>query len=360
MVQLTIPYRSQWADDANLFRADCGPTCIAMILNYYGITVTPNQLYTHLPGKGVEDFTTFSELRRVAQHFEVALPRHQYGHREEALANLRSAIDSGRPVMTLVKYAHWRNTTGNAFDFGHFVVVTGYEGDLITLNDPLFGLWQPASQGAHLTMSTDLFCAGWGGFPVTENPNWACAIARSSKPPTTHQPPPITDHPSPDTPHPPPDTQPPADLTLTPEIKRRIEALAAYRWARPPEWENEQDTQLWLNHLGDFGAAVAQHTVGPGDTLSALASRYYGQQHRWPAIKSFNNLQREGLWVGETLLIPQVGQSGAHLNEALPHDNLATPGTLSAEAPVGPNPNLAAIEYNALGSGTFGIGFEDG
>ena len=46
--------------------------------------------------------------------------------------------------------------------------------------------------------------------------------------------------------------------------------------------------------------------------------RIYGQQHRWHAIQIYNDLGREGLWLGETLLIPRLGQSGAHTAAARP------------------------------------------
>lgn len=41
---LAVPYKSQWANDANQRSADCGQTCVAMVAAFFGQDVAPNQL----------------------------------------------------------------------------------------------------------------------------------------------------------------------------------------------------------------------------------------------------------------------------------------------------------------------------
>lgn len=88
--------------------------------------------------------------------------------------------------------------------------------------------------------------------------------------------------------------------------------------------------------------------------MVGLAARYYGEQHRWPAIKAYNKLQREGLWLGETILIPQLGESGAHVNPLLPSDTIFVLESMSLESVQPP------LDYDALSSNSIGIGFVDG
>ena len=98
------------------------------------------------------------------------------------------------------------------------------------------------------------------------------------------------------------------------------------------------------------------YVVQPGDTLVGLATRFFGQANRWPAIKAYNNLRREGLWVGETLKIPHMGESNAHKDPALPSDTIAKPRSRVIEGFA--DPRRAALDYDALGRGSVGIGFE--
>ena len=371
MPKLPVPYRSQWDDDANQNEADCGPTCLAMILNHFQVAITPNKVYDFLPPKQPKDFTNFSELMNASKENGVTLNYRGFGDKNSALKNLRANVDAGNPFIALIKYKPWRPITGNEFDWGHFVVVTGYEGDTIHLHDPLFGLWQLRSKGAHFAMSTESFCAGWGGFPADENPNWVCAIAGTpatihpTHPPAPQPPAPTPPTPTPPTPPPSPVLQPPAPTPpapdqpqiLTPETERRICALAAYRWAEPPNFDDPDDVELWLTHLGDFAQTTVTHTVGAGDTLVGLAGRYYGEQHRWRAIHAYNNMTRDSLWANERLLIPQAGESGAQNNPALPHDTIDLTKSLDLESLI--DPEQGAQDYNALGANTFGMGLAE-
>lgn len=367
MPRLAIPYRSQWASDAANNSADCGPTSVAMILNYFQNEISPDGVYAFLPPKEPEDFTYIYELRSVLQAHGLQVTRQQYAGWEDAFANLKANIDSGKPMIALVKYKPWMGPTGNPYQWGHFVVITGYDDTHVYMHDPLFGLWvTPPEKGAHFVLAREVFAAGWGGFSDDENPNWvALVVEKAAVPQPAPEPQPEPQPEAEPVPSPEPAVEPepevtpeapptPAALTME-DIERRIEALAAYRWTNPPDFSDEAAVKLWRDHLGDWGLTYDEYVVQPGDTLVGLAQRFFGQAHRWPAIKAYNNLRREGLWVGETLKIPHLGESNAHKDPALPSDTIAKPRSLVIEGFA--DPRKKALDYDALGSGSIGIGF---
>jgi hypothetical protein len=334
-----------------------------MILNHYNISITPDNIYNFLPPKEPNDFTFIGELLTVFKSHQIKAQNFQYDAKATAFYHLRANIDAGRPLIVLVKYQPWMSVTGNDYKWGHFVVVTGYNSTHVLMHDPLFGLWADRGKGAHFALPNDLFAAGWGGFRGNENPNWVCIIAGDGKEtavapaPQPAAPTPIKPPPPPVAP--PPPAAPPADPsapTMADE-DRRIRALAAYRWTEPPV--STAEMQLWRENLGDFGLTYENYTVQPGNTLVHLAARFYGEQHRWPAIKTYNELQRESLWVGQQLLIPHLGQSGAQNDPTLPSDTIDRAKALRLDDLV--NPDLPAQDYNALGANSVGMGFmQDG
>lgn len=338
-LKLTIPYHSQWDPDATAHEADCGPACLSMVLNSLGASITPDGVYAFLGPKGVKEFTTFAELIDVAGRHGLPLYYRLYADRQQALAGLQAALDQGLPAIVLVKYAPWRARTGNDFAWGHFVVATGYADGVIYVHDPLYGLWQPRTQGAYNALEQTLFLDGWGGFPPEENPNFACVVAARAvsrlvdggAPP---EPPPIT------------------PTELDPVLRRRIRALAGYIGARQPDLTNSAEAELWRDHIGDWGAQTALHTVQSGQTLISLAIMYYGEAWRWRAIQAYNELAGEIIFVGQKLRIPLLGQSQAH------HDpNLPGPDTSYDPSQDTADPTQLAVDYNDLGPLTIGIGF---
>ncbi len=367
MVKLPVPYRSQWdRNDAGDHSTDCGPTCVAMIVNFRGVPMTPNGVYAHIAtAKGPNDFTSFTELILAARAVGVQLNWRKYNEegREVAFRNLRANLDAGNPAIALVKYHPWRQPLGNQFSGGHFVVVTGYDDQHVYLHDPLFGLWvNPADKGAHYAMPNDLFAAGWGS--ASADGNWDYSVAYNGDvvdvAPPTPQPQPVPTPPPAPPPvvTPPPPPPPPPGGKRMEDIDRRIRTLAAFRWATPPDPNNPDEMKLWLENIGDFALEYDEYVVRSGDSLSALAGRTYGEAHRWPAIKIYNQLQRDGLWVGETVLIPRLGSSGAHLSPALPHDTTDPSKDIDFGALI--DPGLEALNYDEIaGAASQGIGLVD-
>lgn len=379
MIKLPVPYHSQWdLNDADDHSADCGPTCLAMLLNFRGVSMTPNGLYSHIPepNKYENGVTDYNQLIKGGRELGIKLNHRHYSQegREVALSNLRANLDAGNPGLALVRYLPW-DALGNQYEGGHFVVVTGYDDAHIYIHDPLFGLHvKPAEKGAHLAMPNDLFVAGWGTTFDTDpqkSIGFNFSVAYNGDVVSIGQTPPPVTHPTPPPPPPPPvvtPTPPPPVATPTPpppagqgqvmdDVNRRIRALAAYRWAAAPDFADPASVQPWLDALGDFGQEFDTYVVRSGDTLSGLAARFYGQQNRWPALKAYNNLQRDGLFLGETIFIPRLGTSGAHNNPSLPHDTADFAKDLEFLLV---DPDQAPLDYNEIaGDHSIGIGFVD-
>ena len=102
MVKLPIPYRSQWDNnDADDYLADCGPTCLAMILNFRGVAMTPNGVYDKIPEphKHERGVTDFNQLIIGGRGLGVKLNHctyHDHGQ-ETAFRGLRANLDAGTP-----------------------------------------------------------------------------------------------------------------------------------------------------------------------------------------------------------------------------------------------------------------------
>ncbi len=141
------------------------------------------------------------------------------------------------------------------------------------------------------------------------------------------------------------------------DVNLRIRALAGYRRAVEPNFNDFASLQLWLDNLGDWGLEYDTHVVqSSGDTLSGLAGRYYGEQHRWPAIKAYNGLKRD-LWLHDRLMIPRLGEDNAHNNPALPQNTADYGKALSFDDLI--DPDEAPFDYNEFAKATIGMGFDE-
>ncbi len=102
----------------------------------------------------------------------------------------------------------------------------------------------------------------------------------------------------------PDDTYRPNNLVLPfdAEAYRRLRALAAYRGESLEDGVRAQLGE-WL---GGWGERVARHVVRPGETLWAIARRYYGDGHKAAVLAAYNDISdATQLAIGDVLLVPE-------------------------------------------------------
>lgn len=132
MINLPVPYKSQWDDDARKTNNDCGPASIAMILNYFGENYTTDQIFQKTgAGQGLINIGQIQKAISACGYestFQANL----------SVDNLRRILDQKVPVIALVHYGSLNSTQDKNFKGGHFFVVVGYKEDGYFVNDPNF------------------------------------------------------------------------------------------------------------------------------------------------------------------------------------------------------------------------------
>jgi LysM repeat protein len=295
-VKLKIPYRSQWDEDANEHESDCGPTCVAMLLNGLNVEITPNGTYHFIGAKGRRQFTTFTDLRNAALGGgTLTLTYKQYRNETDALQQLRNNIDAGFAFIALVKYEPWRSFTGNQFSGGHFVNIVGYSDTHVIIHDPLFGLWAPREKGEYYSITNRRFIQGWGGFPITENPNFSGLLTDK---PFEFQRKPREEE----------SVIPVEKPEIDDDLRRRIYSLAAFEGKLTPDLDNTETAVYWVNHVGNWAKKTTLHIVQSGNTYSQIAAEYYEDSALWRAIQKYNRLPNTVLFIGQRLQIPLPGE----------------------------------------------------
>jgi hypothetical protein len=155
---LDVPYHSQNSLLARFSNNDCGPACATMLLGYVGVE-THVDAFMQRAGINHRGFTSFNEnmagIRAFGHISEF--------HRPMTLPMALNAVKSGQPVMCLVYY----NTLRRGQNYGHFVVLVGWERDGCKLNvlyhDPLVGA--EVSVPAHQFSTALSYRHGAGNMP---------------------------------------------------------------------------------------------------------------------------------------------------------------------------------------------------
>lgn len=163
MTNLPVPYKSQWDADAKGTQNDCGPASIAMALNYYGESLTTDQVYQKT-GAGA-GLIGIAEMNRAIAAFGYSVERKT----QSTPAELKACLDQNLPVIALVHYGSLGPTVQDkTFKGGHFFLVVGYRDDGYFVNDPNF--WDAHRQdGDHHFYPKAAFEKAWSDASLDGN-----------------------------------------------------------------------------------------------------------------------------------------------------------------------------------------------
>jgi nucleoid-associated protein YgaU len=292
----SIPYKSQLDPDAGDFRNDCGPTCLAMILNAAGIEVSTNTVYRKT-GADANDYVSVSQLMRVGLSYAVPFDYFYPWN----IDRLKQSIDAGKAPITLVHYGAWSQidpgvSTQNTFTGPHFVVVVAYDDENIYVNDPL---WKGdrRSEGEHKRWTYEEFNAAWGSASKDGNRNFSGIVCTKALPTEffggtgeLEEPvgPPL----------------PPSEVD--PVTRRRILAWCAFNKIPIPNLSIPAVATAFNQAIGDWGLRVVVHTVEPTDTIPLIALRYYNDPMKWDVLVYFNGMTfADPIHNGDVLIIPE-------------------------------------------------------
>jgi hypothetical protein len=140
---LGVPFITQ-LDGTVYGGVNCGPASTAMVLGAFGIRTTPDAVRNYVnDATGVYSAsvgTSLDSLARVAREsgLDVANLHASGGYLRWSTDLLRREIESGRPVVTLVKYRALPPHSGSSADFDHYIVIAGLSGNDFIYNDAAF------------------------------------------------------------------------------------------------------------------------------------------------------------------------------------------------------------------------------
>ena len=296
---LHIAYKSQYDSDAAASRNDCGPACLAMLLNALGVAATTDAVFQRT-GAAADGYVSMAQLMRVGESYGAPL-EFRKGWK---LADLRARMDLARPVIALVHYgafSEWEPgvATQSLFKGPHFVLVVGYDDEHVIVHDPLWAgarrdegaykrwpnaVWQEAWSRCHEDCDPQGRC----------NPNQAVLISVRGLPSALR-------------------AQAPADVV------RRLRAMAAFDGQPEPNLSQPESLERHRAALSNWGRRTRAHRVGSSDTLWRLAKAYYGDGEKLKVIQLFNGLAAaDVIHDGQVLLIPEPVLNGAMAPERQP------------------------------------------
>lgn len=116
------------------FDFDCGVTALQTVMEYYGVEMRVDELLKEL--KTDEDGTHYANMIALAKKMGFTV----FASEGVPLEELKRFIDIGYPVIVIVQAWAERYMTleewKSDFDDGHYVVVIGYQENIIIFEDP--------------------------------------------------------------------------------------------------------------------------------------------------------------------------------------------------------------------------------
>jgi uncharacterized protein YvpB len=175
LLALDVPIRSQF-DGTEYQASNCGPTSLAMVLDAFGVDAPTSKLRNLanvLQG-------TYDRENGIALDYLAAIAREAglrplglrdgTPYRRWSVADVRNEVRQGHPVITLVKMRELPDHAGTRSDTDHYVVVVGWDGDRLLVNDPA----QPGDRGFRRPLTPAQLERAWD---VSSIPRQAVSIA---------------------------------------------------------------------------------------------------------------------------------------------------------------------------------------
>jgi Peptidase_C39 like family len=131
--RLVVPALSQMEQNATIRHRVCSPTCVAMVLEYYGRHVAVTDLAREMFQPELDIYGLWPAAIRAASRRGIG----GYLLRFPDWAAAQWCLEHGMPVIASVRYAAGELTDAAiAQTTGHLLVLTGYDGDHVYVNDP--------------------------------------------------------------------------------------------------------------------------------------------------------------------------------------------------------------------------------
>lgn len=138
MFKINVPFRSQWDADARLSKGDCGIVSAAMLCNWKGIDISPDDMLRKAKLPVGRMTYTFNEIITAARAAGLSLV---HDGKADWTAILEQ-IKQGKPVIPLLRYGLLK-ANQDTFAGAHFFVVVGWDEQAqeVIVHDPNF--WPP-------------------------------------------------------------------------------------------------------------------------------------------------------------------------------------------------------------------------
>lgn len=294
----SVPYKSQYDDDAEEFRNDCGPASLAMILRAFGVNVSTDAVYNKT-GTKANRYVSVGQLMRAGLSYGVPF---DYFY-DWSIEQLQESLRQGHALITLVHYGAWSQinpgiSTQNPFQGPHFVVVLGYDEKHIYVNDPL---WRDdrRAEGYRRAWTHAEFMAAWQSNHLDGNRDRSGILSQRTLPIKEFEK---------------FETVAPSKFESNPQEAQRLQAWIRFFSLPQPDLHNPASMNAYQSAMSKWGQRIARHKLSQDDDLILIAQKYYGDPNKWEAILAFNGLtQSDTLHDGAILKIPEPLENPARI-----------------------------------------------